>query len=96
MTAITTRRQFVEVRNAFFSALNELHRQLPHASRVVQISAGSANASNRNGEFEAHQDKIHEMTADYDALREISAMTGPSQADFDRAAAIASKWNVFA
>lgn len=95
MPAITTRAQFVEVRNAFFSVLNELHRQLPHASRVAKLSAGGSNSANRARDFEAHQDKIHEMTADYDVLREISAMKSPGQADFDRAVEIAKKWNVY-
>lgn len=94
MTAITTRTQFVELRNAFFSALNELHRQLPHASRVAAMSANGNNADNRAQEFEQHKDKIEEMTADYAILREISAMTSPAQKDFDLAQQIGKKWNV--
>lgn len=96
MKTITTRAQFVEVRNSFFSALNELNRQLPHSARVAKLSSGGKNASNRASDLERHQDSIKEMTKDYDILREISAMPSPSQADFDRAESLAKKWNVFA
>ena len=94
MSTITTRAQFVALRNAFFSTLNELHRQLPHASRVAALSASGGNADNRAQELERHKDKIEEMTADYAILREISAMTSPRQPDFDLAERVGKKWNV--
>lgn len=94
MTTITTRPQFVELRNAFFSALNELHRQLPHASRVASLAANGGNADNRAQEFDQHKEKIEEMTVDYAILREISAMTSPTQKDFDLAEQVGKKWSL--
>lgn len=91
---ITTREQFVSHRNAMYSKLAEMRRQAPHMTRV---EARSGAFDKHSGTFRgagAHAQKVADLDSAYKAVREISAMQDPQQADFDRAAEIFGRWNV--
>jgi ribosomal protein S3 len=93
--SITSRLQFVGFRNAFYGAIQQRARSAAYGHKVAGISASGKNAGNRASEACTSDDRVHSMRADYEVLREISALATPAQSDFDRAAAICVKHGIF-
>lgn len=93
---ITTRPQFVAHRNKMYGMLAEMWRQAAHAAKVERRSGA---LDKRTGQFNGlgdHEAKISRLKADYDQVCEVSRLQEPTQEDFDRAAKIFARWDVFA
>ena len=92
--SITSRRQFVGFRNAFYGAIQQRARSDAYSHKVSGISASGKNAGNRLSEASAADNRVSGMKADYESLKEISALAEPTQSDFDRAAEICVKYGI--
>ena len=94
---VKTRSEFVTLRNAFFNHLNAEHSALAHLRVTADLmkETGCRNAENRAKEASDKQEEVEALAADYALLCEISAKNPNTQEDFDRAAAIAARWNIF-
>ncbi len=92
--SITSRPQFVGFRNAFYGRIQEQVRSAAYSHKVAAISSSGKNGGNRASEASHNDDRVSGMKADYETLKEISALATPEQKDFDRASAICTKWGV--
>ena len=94
--SITSRQQFVGLRNAFYAAIQERARSARYSHKVAGISgaANSKNHGNRSSEASAADDRVSGMKIDYESLKKISALATPTQADFDSAAEICIKHGI--
>ena len=74
MKMINTRKQFAELRNRYFSAMQRKFRQGAYELRVGAPTSAQATAA--------------AMEADYPKLQAISALATPTESDFGEAAEI--------
>ena len=91
---ITTRQQFVTLRNRMYSILAELRRQAPHALRVEGRSGATDKRTGEQRGAGAHAAKIAKLEKDYAAVCEVSGLRTPTQDDFDQAAVIFARWHL--
>lgn len=96
MSKITTRAEFVTMRNEFFA---ELQRRPAQMARD-RIAANPATRGLIDGTVsmlrEQEKAALEQMRRDYEELCRISALPKPTQADFDLAGEIGRRHGVWA
>lgn len=91
---ITTRQQFVTLRNRMYSRLAEMRRQAPHAIRVEARSGATDRRTGAQRGAGAHAAKIADIEKDYADVCKVSGLQTPTQEDFDQMAVIFARWHL--
>jgi hypothetical protein len=91
---ITTRQQFVTLRNRMYSSLAEMRRQAPHALRVEARSGATDRRTGEQRGTGAHAAKIADIEKDYADVCKVSGLQTPTQDDFDQMAVIFARWHL--